>query len=150
MSGRIHNEALRSKIMSASDAAALVKNGWNVGFSGFTGAGYPKDFPEALAGREVEEALYTHPAVSEVAVIALPDDHWIEAITAIVVLKAGASATPDELRDHARTSLAGFKVPKSVHFVDALPRNTAGKILKRELRERFGGQASDENKGDQA
>lgn len=101
-----------------------------------------------VAGREVEEALYTHPAVSEVAVIALPDDHWIEAITAVVVLKQGQTATPDELRDHARTTLAGFKVPKSVHFVDALPRNTAGKILKRELRERFSGQASDDEKGE--
>lgn len=101
-----------------------------------------------VAGREVEEALYTHPAVSEVAVIALPDDHWIEAITAVVVLKAGESATADDLRDHARTSLAGFKVPKSVHFVEALPRNTAGKILKRELRERFSGQVSDEQQGE--
>ncbi|GMA14093.1 long-chain-fatty-acid--CoA ligase [Deinococcus metallilatus] len=90
-----------------------------------------------VAGREVEEALYTHPAVSEVAVIALPDDRWVEAVTAVVVLKPGQSATPDELCDHARTSLAGFKVPKRVHFVESLPRNTAGKILKRELRERF-------------
>ena len=49
MSGRIRNEAMRSKVMSAHDAAALVQNGWNIGFSGFTGAGYPKEFPEALA-----------------------------------------------------------------------------------------------------
>ena len=49
MSGRIRNEAMRSKVMSAHDAAALVKNGWNIGFSGFTGSGYPKAFPEALA-----------------------------------------------------------------------------------------------------
>ncbi|WP_034352849.1 acyl-CoA synthetase [Deinococcus phoenicis] len=90
-----------------------------------------------VAGREVEEALYTPPAVSEVAVIALPDERWVEAVTAVVVLKPGQSATPDELCDHARASLAGFKVPKRVHFVEALPRNTAGKILKRELRERF-------------
>ncbi|MFC6667481.1 hypothetical protein ACFP9V_20455 [Deinococcus radiopugnans] len=90
-----------------------------------------------VAGREVEEALFTHPAVSEVAVIALPDDAWIEAVTAVVVLRAGATATGEELRAHARAGLAPFKVPKHIHFVGELPRNTAGKILKRELRERF-------------
>ncbi|QLG13014.1 AMP-binding protein (plasmid) [Deinococcus sp. D7000] len=90
-----------------------------------------------VAGREVEEALFTHPAVSEVAVIALPDNAWIEAVTAVVVLRAGATATDEELRAHARAGLAPFKVPKHIHFVGELPRNTAGKILKRELRERF-------------
>lgn len=90
-----------------------------------------------VAGREVEEALYTHPAVSEVAVIALPDDHWIEAVTAVVVLKPGEQATEEDLRQHAKARLAPFKVPKAVHFVEQLPRNTAGKILKRDLRERF-------------
>ncbi|QFP75247.1 fatty acyl-CoA synthetase [Deinococcus sp. AJ005] len=90
-----------------------------------------------VAGREVEEALFTHPAVSEVAVIALPDDAWIEAVTAVVVLRAGAAASAEELRAHARATLAPFKVPKQIHFVEELPRNTAGKILKRDLRERF-------------
>ena len=96
-----------------------------------------------VAGREVEEALYTHPAVSEVAVIALPDDHWIEAVTAVVVLRAGETVGAEALRAHARQHLAPFKVPKTVHFVAELPRNTAGKILKRELRERFSGTASE-------
>jgi fatty-acyl-CoA synthase len=87
-----------------------------------------------VASREVEEALFTHPAVSEVAVIALPDPKWVEAVTAVVVLRAGMSATEPELIAHARQNLAPFKLPKRVIFADTLPRNTAGKLLKRELR----------------
>jgi fatty-acyl-CoA synthase len=87
-----------------------------------------------VSGREVEEALFTHPAVYEVAVIALPDPTWIEAVTAVVVLRPGADASATELIEHARSALAPFKVPKRVIFTDALPRNTAGKLLKRELR----------------
>ncbi|MCA1728132.1 MAG: acyl-CoA synthetase [Actinobacteria bacterium] len=93
-----------------------------------------------VAGREIEDTLYGHKAVSEVAVVALPDEKWIEAVTAVVVLKEDVE--PDdsltgELKAHAREHLARFKVPKHVLLVDDLPRNTAGKILKRELRERF-------------
>lgn len=87
-----------------------------------------------VASREVEEALFTHPAVSEVAVIGMPDDKWIEAITAVVVLKEGASATEAELIQHARQHLAPFKLPKKIVFSDSLPKSTAGKILKRHLR----------------
>jgi fatty-acyl-CoA synthase len=90
-----------------------------------------------VSSREVEEALFTHPAVYEVAVIALPDPKWIEAVTAIVVLRPGAEANEDALIDHARTTLAPFKCPKRVLFTDALPRNTAGKLLKRELRSAY-------------
>ncbi|MBD8606729.1 AMP-binding protein [Aeromicrobium sp. CFBP 8757] len=86
-----------------------------------------------VASREVEDALYTHPAVAEVAVIGTPDDRWIEAVTAVVVTTA--PVTPDELIAHARQSLAGFKVPKHVHLVDELPRNQSGKLLKRVLRD---------------
>jgi fatty-acyl-CoA synthase len=91
-----------------------------------------------VSSREVEEALFSHPAVHEVAVIPLPHPKWIEAVTAVVVLKAGATVEPDVLIEHARTKLAPFKVPKQIHFVDALPKNTAGKLLKRLLRDRFG------------
>lgn len=87
-----------------------------------------------VSSREVEEALYTHPAVSEVAVIALPDAKWIEAVTAVVSLKAGATVEAEDLITHSRTHLAPFKVPKRIFFVETLPRNTAGKLLKRELR----------------
>ncbi|MDX8153685.1 acyl-CoA synthetase [Patulibacter brassicae] len=93
-----------------------------------------------VASREVEEALYTHPAVAEVAVIATPHERWIEAITAVVVLREGAA--PDALIAHAKEHLAPFKVPKAVHVVDVLPKNPSGKLLKRELRERFSGDGS--------
>lgn len=94
-----------------------------------------------VASRDVEEALFTHPAVSEVAVIALPDPKWIEAITAVVVLRQGATVSEEALIAHARQSLAPFKLPKRVIFADDLPRNTAGKLLKRELRRLHGGAA---------
>ncbi|MFB8210517.1 acyl-CoA synthetase [Streptomyces sp. NPDC056010] len=88
-----------------------------------------------VASRQVEDALYTHPAVAETAVVGLPDERWIEAVTAVVVLKG--EATEDELIAHARERLAHFKAPKRVVFTDALPRNASGKILKRELRDRL-------------
>lgn len=86
-----------------------------------------------VASREVEDALYTHPAVAEAAVIGTPDERWIEAITAFVVAKE--QVQPDELIRHVKGQLAGFKVPKSVHLVPELPRNASGKLLKRVLRE---------------
>ncbi|MFD7230951.1 acyl-CoA synthetase [Streptomyces sp. NPDC059881] len=88
-----------------------------------------------VASRQVEDVLYTHPSVAEAAVIGLPDDRWIEAVTAVVVARDGV--TEEELLAHARKDLAGFKAPKRVLFVDELPRNASGKILKRELRDRF-------------
>jgi fatty-acyl-CoA synthase len=90
-----------------------------------------------VASREVEEALYEHPAVGEVAVIGLPHERWIEAVTAVVVPKGAVTAA--ELVAFARERLAVHKVPKAVHLVDELPKNPSGKLLKRELRERFGG-----------
>lgn len=90
-----------------------------------------------VASREVEEALYTHPAVAEVAVVALPDPKWIEAISAFIVLREGQSVTPEELIEHCRGHLAHFKLPKRIEFLEQLPRNTAGKLLKRELRKGF-------------
>jgi fatty-acyl-CoA synthase len=90
-----------------------------------------------VASREVEEALFTHPAVSEVAVVGLPDEKWIEAVTGFVVLREGLEADEAALLRHARERLAGYKVPKRLVFVDTLPRNTAGKLLKRELRKQF-------------
>jgi fatty-acyl-CoA synthase len=93
-----------------------------------------------VASREVEEALYTHPAVAEVAVIGTPHERWVEAITAVVVLRE--EATEEQLVAHARERLAPFKVPKAIRFVDALPKNPSGKLLKRELREQFTGSGS--------
>ncbi|MFJ8810504.1 acyl-CoA synthetase [Streptomyces sp. NPDC102490] len=90
-----------------------------------------------VASRQVEDALYTHDAVAEAAVIGLPDERWIEAVTAVVVPRG--EVTEDELIAHARERLTAFKAPKRVRFVDALPRNASGKILKRELRDRLTG-----------
>ncbi|MEU8278061.1 fatty acyl-CoA synthetase [Microbispora bryophytorum] len=91
---------------------------------------------ENVAGREVEEVVYEHPAVAEVAVVGVRHPSWIEAVVAIVVTKPGTAVTEEELRAHVRARLAAFKVPKAVAFVDALPKNPSGKILKRELRDR--------------
>ncbi|NKY88692.1 acyl-CoA synthetase [Nocardia veterana] len=87
-----------------------------------------------VASREVEDALYTHPAVAEVAVVGTPDEKWIEAVTAVVVVRDGESVTAEELIAHTRERIAPFKVPKRIRFVAALPRNQSGKLLKRELR----------------
>lgn len=90
-----------------------------------------------VASREVEDALYTHPAVAEVAVIGVPDEKWIEAVTAVVALRDDAdpdAVTADVLIEHVRQHIAPFKVPKRIRFVPALPRNQSGKLLKRELR----------------
>lgn len=91
-----------------------------------------------VASRQVEDALYTHPGVAEAAVVGLPHDRWIEAVTAVVVVCDEADGvTEADLLAHARESLPHFKAPKRILFVDALPRNASGKILKRELRDRF-------------
>lgn len=84
---------------------------------------------------EVENALYEHPTVKEVAVVGVPDDRWGEVPKAFVVLAEGAAFNPEELRVFAADRLAKFKVPKHYAAVDALPRNAAGKVLRRELRE---------------
>jgi fatty-acyl-CoA synthase len=92
---------------------------------------------ENVASREVEEMVYRLPAVSEVAVVGLPDPRWIEAVTAIIVVKDGAKLDADEVIEHCSGAMAHFKVPKRVIFVDSLPKNPSGKLLKRELRERY-------------
>ena len=88
---------------------------------------------------EVERALYAHPSVLEVAVVGVADDYWSQVVTAFVVARPGAVADPEALRAHCKEQLAPYKVPKHVHVVDALPKDTQGKILKRELRARHGG-----------
>ncbi|MFV3127261.1 acyl-CoA synthetase [Niveispirillum sp. KHB5.9] len=90
---------------------------------------------ENVASREVEEAIYLHPAVSEVAVVGTPHPRWIEAVTAFIVPKAGAAVTEADILAHCAAHLAGFKAPKRVVFVENLPRNASGKILKRDLRQ---------------
>jgi acyl-CoA synthetase (AMP-forming)/AMP-acid ligase II len=92
---------------------------------------------ENVYSREVEEVLYGHPAVSEAAVIGLPDDKWGERVVAVVTVRAGATVTEQEILALCRSRLAGFKTPKSVRFIDELPKNVSGKILKRELRDLY-------------
>ncbi len=92
---------------------------------------------ENIYPAEIEQVLYRHPAVHQCAVIGVPDPKWGEVGIACVVLAPGAAATEDDLLAYLREHLAGFKVPRSVAFLDALPISAAGKILKRELRERF-------------
>ncbi len=89
---------------------------------------------ENVASREVEEMIYRLPAVSEVAVIGLPDAKWIEAVTAVIVLKAGQALTEAQVMAHCNQHMATFKVPKRVVFAESLPKNPSGKLLKRELR----------------
>jgi acyl-CoA synthetase (AMP-forming)/AMP-acid ligase II len=88
-----------------------------------------------IYSREVELALVKHPAVADAAVIAVPDHEFGEAVMAFVELARGHSVSPDTLIDHCRTRIAGYKKPKYVSFVDALPRNTTGKVMKGPLRE---------------
>ncbi len=92
---------------------------------------------ENIYPAEVESALFGHPAVADVAVIGVPDERWGEAVKAVVVKKPGLEVTTAELIGWARERVAGYKLPKSVDFVDALPRNPTGKILKRELRKAY-------------
>ncbi len=89
---------------------------------------------ENVASREVEEMIYRLDGVSEVAVVGVPHPRWVEAVIAVVVPKAGAAITPETVMAHCAEKLAGFKAPKTVVFVDTLPKNPSGKLLKRELR----------------
>lgn len=92
---------------------------------------------ENVASREVEEVIYKDHRVSEVAVVGLPHEKWIEAVTVIVVPKQGESITSEEIINLCKKELAPFKVPKGVIFMDALPKTPSGKILKRDLRKEY-------------
>jgi long-chain acyl-CoA synthetase len=130
-------------------AAALLPDGWlRTGDGGYVDEdGYLfltdriKDMivsgGENVYPVEVEEALSHHPDVVEVAVIGVPDERWVESVAALVVRRPGAQATADDLIAFARERLAGYKLPRSIEFVDELPRTPSGKVLKRELRERY-------------
>ncbi|HTV55996.1 MAG TPA: long-chain fatty acid--CoA ligase [Terriglobia bacterium] len=93
---------------------------------------------ENVYSGEVEAVIYAHPAVCEAAVFGIPDPKWGELVTACVVLKPGMAMTVDELVAHCRQSLASYKIPRRVEFLETeLPKNGGGKILKKALRDRF-------------
>jgi long-chain acyl-CoA synthetase len=129
-------------------AAALTSDGWlRTGDGGYLDEeGYLfltdriKDMivsgGENVYPVEVEEALAHHPDVAEAAVIGIPDERWGETVKALVVLRAGAELTAEDMIAFARERLAGYKLPRLIEFVDDLPRTASGKVLKRELRER--------------
>ncbi|QSE86639.1 fatty acyl-CoA synthetase [Rhodococcus koreensis] len=100
---------------------------------------------ENVASREVEEAIYLHPDVAEVAVFAVPHPKWVEAVCAVVVPRPGADLDEATVLAHCATRLAGFKVPKHLVVADSLPKNPSGKILKRDLRTTFADLAHKEN-----
>lgn len=90
-----------------------------------------------VASREVEEVIYLMDEVAEVAVIGVPDDYWIEAITAIIITKDGKSLTEEEVIEFCKKELPTFKTPKKVYFQETLPKNPSGKVLKKDLRDMF-------------
>jgi fatty-acyl-CoA synthase len=127
---------------STMDAEGWVATG-DVGYKDADGYVYMYDRAkdmiitggENVYPAEVESGIYGHPDVLEVAVIGVPDEKWGEAVKAVCVPKPGATIDPASVISWARERLAGFKVPKSVDVIDALPRNPSGKILRRQLRE---------------
>jgi len=130
--------------------AAIDDEGWfhtgDIGYFDEDGFYYVKDRVkdmiitggENVYPAEVESVLYGHPAIAEVAVIGLPDEKWGEAVTAVVALKPGASLTLEALQVFASSKLARYKLPRRLHLVAALPRNTMGKVLKYQLRNTLG------------
>ncbi len=127
-----------------------IRNGWlytgDIGYMDEAGyiflSGRAKDIiiraGENISPEQVEATLHSHPAIDEAAVIGVPDPQWGETVRAIVALKAGAQASEADIIEHCRGQLASFKKPESVIFVDSLPRNPLGKVLKRVLREEYG------------
>ena len=132
-----------------AETAAALRDGWmHTGDAGYLDAdGYLyvvdriKDMiitgGENVYSAEVENALARHSAVATSAVIGLPDDRWGERVHAVVVLKPGKRADAEDIRAHVKALIAGYKCPRTVDFVDALPLSSTGKVLKRELRDRY-------------
>ena len=131
------------------DTAEVVRDGWfhtgDAGTQDADGFFYIKDRikdmivsgGENIYPAELESVLAAHPAVADIAVIGVPDERWGEAVKAVIVRRPGQELSAEELIDWSRPKLAGYKRPRSVDFVETIPRNPSGKILKRELREPY-------------
>ncbi len=140
------NQVMKGYWRAPGETARVIRDGWfrtgDAGYMDEEGFVYIQDRVkdmivsggENIYPAEVENCLFAHPAVADVAVIGVPDEKWGEAVKAIVVLKPGSSATPEQLIDFCKGKIANYKRPKSVDFAELLPRNPTGKILKRELR----------------
>jgi fatty-acyl-CoA synthase len=133
------------------ETEAVIKDGWfytgDLGMKDEEGFIYLVDRKkdmivsggENVYSKEVEEVISTHPKVLEVAVIGLPDEKWGEVVTAVVVPRKGEKLGEEELIQYSKEKLAGYKCPKIIKFVDEIPKNPAGKILKTELKKQYGG-----------
>ena len=140
---------MKGYLNQPEETAETLRNGWlhtgDIGTMDEKGYVYILDRSKdmVISGgvniypREVEDVILLHPAVHEVAVIGVPDEYWGEAVKAVVTLKPGKTLTQDELLDFCKEHLASFKKPKTVDFVDAIPKNPYGKVLKRELRDQY-------------
>lgn len=92
---------------------------------------------ENIYAKEVEDVLFSHPCVAQAVVIGVPDDKWGEAVKGLVIKKSGAEVSEQELIDYCKNCLASYKKPRSIEFMDSFPKSTAGKVLKRELRQKY-------------
>lgn len=134
---------------SPEDAKGTITDGWvhtgDMGYYDEDGYIYIVDRKkdmicsggENIYPREVEEVLYQHPKVKEACVIGVPDDYWVERVHALIVLKEGEVVTEKEIMEFCKGKIARYKAPKTVEFVESLPKTPSGKILKRELREKY-------------
>lgn len=126
--------------------ATTIRDGWlhtgDAGYVDDTGLLYiydrMKDMVvsggENVYPAEIESVLYSHPAIADIAVIGVPDEKWGEAVKAVIVPKPGHAPDAAEIIAYARERLAGYKIPKSIDFVETLPRNPTGKVVKHEIR----------------
>jgi fatty-acyl-CoA synthase len=134
--------ALAGGWMHTGDAGSLDRDGY------LTLADRIKDLivsgGENIVPRELEELLLSHPSVADVAVIGTPDARWGEAVTAVAVLRKGKGLALAELDDFCRGKIGSYKRPRRLELVSEIPRNASGKVLKRELRERYARAAAEE------
>jgi acyl-CoA synthetase (AMP-forming)/AMP-acid ligase II len=142
-------QLMRSYWNRPEESAEVLRGGWlhtgDVGSMDDEGYVYVQDRlkdmivsgGENVYPRVVEDVLFRHPAIADAAVIGVPDERWGEALKAVVVLRTGTTTTEEEIIGFCRGKLGGFELPRSVDFVDTLPRNPSGKVLKRNLREPY-------------